>query len=124
MHRLASVMLVWPLPGYKGWLVIVIRLCCPLSPMTSSRCAESKVIVLESIVSNRDRTVSIAPMTVMALPVAAVVALIGTWRVAVAVILLAMVGDPLRVIGPSIRISAVALSSLVSNAPHVNVLGI
>jgi hypothetical protein len=49
-------------------------------------------------------------MTAMALLVAAVVALIGTWRDAVAVILLAMVGVPLRVIGPYVRISAVALS--------------
>jgi hypothetical protein len=62
-------------------------------------------------------------MTAMALLVAAVVALIGTWRDAVAVILLAMVGVPLRVIGPFVRISAVALSSLVSNAQLVNVLG-
>jgi hypothetical protein len=91
--------------------------------MMSSRCVGSKVIVLKSIVSNRDRTVSVVPMTAMALLVAAVVALIGTWLDAVAVILLAMVGVPLRVIGPSIRISAVALSSLVSNAQLVNVLG-
>jgi hypothetical protein len=48
-------------------------------------------------------------MTAMALPVAAVVALIGTWRDAVAVILLAMGGVPLCVIGPSVLISAVAL---------------
>ena len=93
------------------------------SPMTSSRCVGSRVTVLESIVSNRDRTISAVPMTVMALLVAAVVALIGTWRDAVAVILLAMVGVPLRVIGPYVRISAVALSSLVSNAQHVNVMG-
>jgi hypothetical protein len=46
--------------------------------MTSYRCVGSKVIVLESIVSNRDRTVSVVPMTAMALLVAAVVALIGT----------------------------------------------
>jgi hypothetical protein len=83
----------------------------------------SKVIVLRSIVSNRDRTVSVVPLTAMALLVAAVMALIGTWRAAVAVILLAMVGVPHRVIGPSVRISAVAFSSLVSNAPHINVLG-
>jgi len=62
-------------------------------------------------------------MTAMALLVMAVVASIGTWRDAVAVILLAMEGVPLRVIGPYVRISAVALSSLVSNAQHVNVLG-
>jgi hypothetical protein len=58
-----------------------------------------------------------------ALPVAPVVALIGTWWDAVTVILLSMDGVPLRVIGPSVRISAVALSSLVSNAQHVNVMG-
>jgi hypothetical protein len=46
--------------------------------MTSSRCVGSKVIVLASIVLNRDRTVYVAPMTAMALLVAAVVALIGT----------------------------------------------
>jgi len=69
-----------------------------------------------------DRTVSVVPMTTMALLVAAVVALIGTWRAAVAVIFLAMDGAPLRVIGPYVRISAVALSSLVFNAQHVNVL--
>ena len=82
-----------------------------------------EVTVLESIVSNRDKTVSVVPMTAMALPVAAVVVLIGTWRDAVAVILLAMDGVPLRVIGPYVRISAIALSSLVSNVQHVNVLG-
>jgi hypothetical protein len=76
--------------------------------MTSSRCVGSRVTVLKSIVSNRDKTVSVVPMTVMALLVAAVVALIGTWWDAVAVILLAMDGVPLRVIGPSVRISAVA----------------
>jgi hypothetical protein len=62
-------------------------------------------------------------MTARALLVAAVVALIGTWRAAVAVILLATVGVLLRVIDPSVRIFAVALSSLVSNAQLVNVLG-
>jgi len=61
-------------------------------------------------------------MTTMALPVAAAVVLVGTWRDGVAVILLAMDGIPLRVIGPSVLISAIALSSLVSNAQHVNVL--
>ena len=123
MCQLVSVMLVGPLHGYGGWLVIGIQLRCPLSPMTSSCCVGSRVTVLESIVSNRDRTISVVPMTVMALLVAAVVALIGTWRDAVAVISLAMVGVPLRVIGPYVRISAVALSSLVSNAQLVNVLG-
>jgi hypothetical protein len=62
-------------------------------------------------------------MTAMALQVAAVVVLIETWRDAVAVILLAMDGVPLREIGPYARISAVAFSSLVSNAQLVNVLG-
>jgi hypothetical protein len=83
----------------------------------------SKVTILESIGSNKDRTVFVVPMTAMALLVTAVVALIGTWRDAVAVILLAMVGVPLRVIGPYVRISVVGLSSLVSNAQHVNIWG-
>jgi hypothetical protein len=91
--------------------------------MTNSRCVGSKVTILGSIVSNKDRTVSVVPMTAMALLVAAVVALIGTWRDAVAVILLAMEGVPHRVIGPYVRISVVRLSSLVSNAQHVYVLG-
>jgi hypothetical protein len=91
--------------------------------MMSSRCVGSKVIVLASTVSNRDRIVFAVPMTARALLVVAVVALIGTWRVAVAVILLATVGALLRVIDPSVRIFAVALSSLVSNAQLVNVLG-
>jgi uncharacterized membrane protein len=82
-----------------------------------------RATVLESIVSNRDKIVSVAPMTAMALLVAAVVVLIETWRAAVAVILLEMNGVPLRVIGPYVRISAVTLSSLVSNAQLVNVLG-
>jgi hypothetical protein len=69
-----------------------------------------------------DRTVSVVPMTAMALLVVVVVALIGTWRDAVAVIFLAMDGAPLRVIGPYVRTSAVALSSLVFNVQHVNVL--
>jgi len=62
-------------------------------------------------------------MTAMALVVAVVVVLIETWRDAVAVILLEMVGIPLHKIGPSARISAIALSSLVFNAQLVNVLG-
>ncbi len=66
--------------------------------MTSSSCVGSRVTVLESIVSNRGRTVSVVPMTAMALLVAAIVALIGTWRDAVAVILLAMDGVPLRML--------------------------
>jgi len=69
-----------------------------------------------------DRTVSVVPMTAMALLVAAVMALIGTWRDVVAGIFLAMDGAPLHVIGPYVRIVAVALSSLVFNAQHVNVL--
>ena len=84
----------------------------------------SKVTALESIVSNIDRTVSDVPITAMALLVATVVALIGTWRDAVAVIFLVMDGAPLRVIGPYVRISAVALSSLVFNDQHVNVMDI
>jgi len=60
-------------------------------------------------------------MTAIALLVAAVMVLIGKRRAAVAVILLVMVGAPLSVIGPSVRIFAVALSSLGSNVQHVNV---
>jgi hypothetical protein len=84
---------------------------------------ECRATVLGSIVSNRDKIVSVVPMTAMALLVAAVVVLIETWRDAVAVILLGMGSVPLRAIGLYARISAVALSSLVSNVQLVNVLG-
>jgi hypothetical protein len=91
--------------------------------MTGSFCVGYRATVLESIVSNRDTIVSVVPMTAMALLVTAVVVLIETWRAVVVVTLLGMDGVPLRVIGPSVRISAVALFSLESNAQLVNVLG-
>ena len=91
--------------------------------MPSSRCVRSKVTLHERFVWNRDRTASAAPLIGMVLLAAVAVASNVTRRDEVDVILTVMDGIPPRGIGPSARISVVALSFLGCNAMHVSRLG-
>jgi hypothetical protein len=116
-------MLVWPLPGYGGWLASGTRLLGPLSLMTNSLCVGSKATSPVPVVSTRGRTAFAALMSAIALRVVAVVALIGTGRDAVAANLTVTLSAPRRATGPSARIFAAALSSLEFSAGRVSVLG-